>query len=151
MASERIDFAAEGLLDGLQGSQREERVQLLEYLAAEGVELSELRRTTASGTVMFLPAERLISGEERYTAAEVAQRSGIELEFLLALRRAMGLPIPDPNERAYTTTDLEMAQMTTQGSPTRRCSSWTARSGARWRRRPRHCERCRCVSSWNRA
>jgi adenylate cyclase len=115
MATERIDFAAEGLLDGLQGKQREERLQLLEYLAAEGVELSELRRTTASGTVMFLPAERLISGEERYTAAEVAERSGIELEFLLALRRAMGLPIPDPHERVYTATDLQMAAMTTRG------------------------------------
>ena len=115
MATEPIDFAAEGLLDGLQGKQREERLQLLEYLAAEGVELSELRRTTASGTVMFLPAERMISGEERYTVAEVAERSGIEVEFLLAQRRAMGLPIPDPNERVYTATDLEMAQMTTQG------------------------------------
>ena len=115
MATERIDFAAEGLLDGLQGVQREERLQLLEYLSAEGVELSELRRTTASGTVMFLPAERMISGEERYTVAEVAERSGIEVEYLLALRRAMGLPIPDPDERAYTATDVQMAQMTTQG------------------------------------
>ena len=115
MATEPIDFAAEGLLDGLQGKQREERLQLLEYLAAEGVELSELRRTTAAGTIMFLPAERLISGDERYTVAEVAERSGIEVEFLLALRRAMGLPIPDPDERVYTATDLEMAQMTTHG------------------------------------
>ena len=48
MATEPIDFAAEGLLDGLQGKQREERLQLLEYLAAEGVELSELRRTSAT-------------------------------------------------------------------------------------------------------
>ena len=115
MASERIDFAAEGLLHGLRGRQRKERLQLLEHLAAEGVELSELRRTTASGTLMFLPAERLISGEERYTAAEVADRGGIDIEFLLALRRAMGLPIPDPDERVYTATDLEMARMTTQG------------------------------------
>ena len=115
MATERIDFAAEGLLDGLQGVQREERLQLLEYLSAEGVELSELRRTTASGTVMFLPAERMISGEERYTVAEVAERSGIEVEFLLDLRRAIGLPIPDPDERVYTATDLQMAQMTMQG------------------------------------
>jgi len=114
MAAERIDFAAEGLLDGLEGKQREERLELLEYLAADGVELSELRRTTAAGTVMFLPAERVISGDRRYTAAEVAERTGIDVGFLVALRRAMGLPIPDPEERVYTSTDLEMTQMTAQ-------------------------------------
>ena len=65
----QIDFAAEGLLDGLEGEQRAERLALLEQLAAEGVPLTELRRTTASGTIMFLPAERVIGGRERYTAA----------------------------------------------------------------------------------
>src|ERR1700677_3741519 len=50
MAAPRIDFAAEGLLDGLEGEARAERLALLEQLAGEGVALSELRRTTASGT-----------------------------------------------------------------------------------------------------
>jgi len=112
MCPEQIDFVAEGLLDGLQGEQRSQRLALLEGLVADGLPLSELQRTTASGTIMYLPADRLIVGPERYTSVEVAQASGVELEFLEAARRAMGLPIPEPAEALYTEAELEMARMT---------------------------------------
>jgi len=111
MATEQIDFLAEGLLEGLEGDERAERLALLEQLASEDVPLAELRRATAAGTLMFLPADRLILGTERYTAAQVAELSGVDLEFLLAARRAMGLPIPEPDKAAYTDADLESAQM----------------------------------------
>jgi adenylate cyclase len=107
-----IDFAAEGLLDGLQGSARSERLALLEQLAEQGVPLSELRRTTASGTIMYLPADRVIVGRERYTSSEVAQLSGVGEDFLVACRRAMGLPIPEPDEAVYSEAELEAARMT---------------------------------------
>jgi adenylate cyclase len=110
-AGEGIDFEAEGLLDGLTGQQRAERLALLSYLAADGVPLVELRRHSAEGTVMFLPAERVIGGQERYTAEEVAQRSGIDLDFLLAARRAMGLPIPAEKEAVYVQADIDALQM----------------------------------------
>ena len=110
--SDLPDFAAEGLLDGLQGEARAERLALLEQLAEEGVPLAELRRTTATGTVIFLPADRVIVGPERYTATEVAERSGVEIEFLIAARRAMGLPIPEPDEALYTEAELESAART---------------------------------------
>jgi adenylate cyclase len=109
---EPIDFAAEGLLDGLEGSARAERLALLEQLAEEGVPLAELQRTTASGTVIFLPADRVIVGSERYTATEVAELSGVELDFLMAARRAMGLPIPEPDDAVYTEAELESAART---------------------------------------
>ena len=51
---------------------------------------------------MYLPADRVIVGTERYTAAEVAEMTGVEEEFLVAVRRAMGLPIPEPDEPIYT-------------------------------------------------
>jgi adenylate cyclase len=111
MSPERIDFAAEGLLDGLGGEARAERLTLLEQLVGDGVPLSELRRATASGTVMFLAANRVIVGSERYTAAEVAKLSGIDLELLVQVRRAMGLPIPEPDEAVYTEADLEQTRM----------------------------------------
>ena len=107
-----IDFAGEGLLDGLEGEARTERLALLEELAAEGVPLSELRRTTASGTVIFLPADRVIVGEERYTAAQVSAMSGVEEDFLVAARRAMGLPVPDPGEALYTEAEVASAKRT---------------------------------------
>jgi adenylate cyclase len=107
-----VDFAAEGLLDGLLGAARSERLALLEQLAGEGVSMSELRSRTASGTIMYLPADRVIVGSDRYTSREVAELSGVDEDFLVACRRAMGLPIPEPDEAVYSEAELESARMT---------------------------------------
>lgn len=111
MSSGPIDFAAEGLLDGLDGEQRAERVTLLEHLAGEGASLAELRRASATGTLMFIPADRVIVDSKRYTAAEVAELGGVDMDFLVAARRAMGLPIPDDDEPVYTDAELESVRM----------------------------------------
>jgi adenylate cyclase len=107
VSSAQIDFAAEGLLDGLEGAQRADRLALLEQLSSEGVTLSELRRATASGTLVFLPAERVIGGRMRYTAAEAAQLSGVEIGLLHAMRTAIGMPLADEAEPLYTEEDIE--------------------------------------------
>ena len=103
------DFAAEGLLDGLEGEARTARERLLQRLVDEGVELNELRAAVSEDRLVLLPAERLIGGEARYTAWEIAERAGLDAEFLAALRRAQGLPMPDPDLRSYTEADLEAA------------------------------------------
>ncbi|HEY4428833.1 MAG TPA: adenylate cyclase regulatory domain-containing protein [Solirubrobacteraceae bacterium] len=102
-----IDFAAEGLLEGLEGKQRAERLVLLQELTAEGVPLSELRRSTTAGTIMYLPADRVIGSRARYTSAQVAELTGIDEDFLVRARRAMGLPIPEGGEAVYTDTEVE--------------------------------------------
>jgi adenylate cyclase len=107
MGDAQIDFAAEGLLDGLEGKQRAERLVLLQELTSEGVPLSELRRTTASGTIVYLPADRVIVSDRRYTSAEVAELTGIAEDFLVRMRRAMGLPVPEPDEAVYTEAEVE--------------------------------------------
>lgn len=111
MDAEEIDYAAEGLLDGLDGQQRTERLALLRQLTEDGVPLAELRRSTAAGSIVYLPADRVIVGAERYTAREVAELSGVEESFLVAARRAMGLPIPDSEEAVYTEAEVESTRM----------------------------------------
>jgi adenylate cyclase len=101
------DFAAEGLLDGLEGRPRAERLVLLEELAAEGVPLSELHRSTEAGTILYLPADRVIGSRNRYTAIQISELTGLDLEFLTQLRRAMGLPIPDDEEPVYSDAEIE--------------------------------------------
>ncbi len=113
MSEQNIDFEAEGLLDGFSAEQHAERLALLEYLASDGVPLSELRRATDSGTLMFLPAERVIGGDARYTAAEIAHHSEVEQDFLVAIWRAMGLPIPAADDPVYTEADLQAVKVTT--------------------------------------
>src|SRR4051812_47613814 len=104
------DFAADGLLDGLEGEAREARERLLERLLEQGVALDELKAAAAEDRLVLLPAERLIAGEPVYTAREVAERAGLALELLAALRRAQGLPVPEPDQRVFTEADLEGAR-----------------------------------------
>src|SRR3954470_19936899 len=101
------DFEAEGLLEGLTGRARDARLALLEDLAESGVPLEELKRAVEENRLVLLPVERVFgAGEERYTAAEIAEGAGIEEDFLVRLLQALGAPIPDHAERAYTELDL---------------------------------------------
>jgi adenylate cyclase len=110
-APPEIDFEAEGLLDGLEGEAREDRLTLLGELAGDGITVEELRRATASGTIVYLLSDRAIVGPRRFTAAEVARLGDIDEGFLLAARRAMGLPVPEPDEAVFTEAELESARM----------------------------------------
>jgi adenylate cyclase len=107
-----IDFAAEGLLDDLEGEARAARLGLLEQLSGEGVTLRELRDAVAAGHLTLLPVERVIAGDgPRYSAREIAAKAGIDLELLLAFRAALGIPYGDDlDDRVANEADLETAE-----------------------------------------
>jgi adenylate cyclase len=102
-----VDFASEGLLDGLDGEARAARLELLERLHAEGATVAELRGAVADGLLVFLLAERLVDGPPRHRPRDVAREAGIPLEVLEAMRRAHGLPVPEPDAPALTDLDVE--------------------------------------------
>jgi adenylate cyclase len=113
MAGTEIDFEAEGLLDGVEGAPREARLELLEELATEGCSLEELKEAVAAGRLTLLPVERAVAGEgPRYTAREIAEMAGIDLDTLQRFSSALGVPYTDPDERRATKADLEAARMT---------------------------------------
>jgi adenylate cyclase len=107
-----VDWEAEGLLNGVVGeTARAARIRLLDELLADGLPLDELRRAAAEGRLALLPAERVMGrGGRGYTPQEVAERTGLGLELLDRLRRAMGLPVPRPGERALGEGDLDAAR-----------------------------------------
>ena len=107
---DKVDFAAEGLLEGLSGDARDSRIALLQRLHADGATLEELREATEEDRLLLLPADRVIVGRARYTGFEIAEMSGLEPDFLFAMRRAHGLPVPDPSERVFTEIELEGAR-----------------------------------------
>ena len=94
------DFEADGLLEGLEGQAREARLALLQQLESEGVPTEELRTASAEGRLALVPVERILVGDSpHYTAAEVAERSGMEPEFLDRYWRAIGMTQRRPRRR----------------------------------------------------
>jgi adenylate cyclase len=103
-----MDFAAAGLLDGLDGPEREARRRLLEQLADDGMSLEELAAAVAEDRLALLPVERLLGG--RFTATEIARETEVPAELLLRGRRLLGLPEAGPDERVFAAPDLEAAR-----------------------------------------
>jgi adenylate cyclase len=108
-----IDPEAEGLLDGLTDEgKRDARARLVRELARDGASVDELREAIEQDRLSLLPLERALSGggEQEYTIAEVAKRSGVEEPYLRALRRALGLPRADGRETVASDADVEAAE-----------------------------------------
>jgi adenylate cyclase len=103
-----IDFEAEGLLDG--ADDREARLELLHTLESEGFTLDELREAAAHDRLALLPVERVLAGEGKlYTQEEVAEETGLSVEFLNEAARALGVPVRNPGERAITEEERELS------------------------------------------
>jgi adenylate cyclase len=94
------DFAAMGLLDGLETEARRGRLALLEALYADGCPAEELRVATGEGRLALLPAERSLGATGTMSVRGVAAEAGVEPGALRATRRATGLPLPDDDDAA---------------------------------------------------
>lgn len=105
-----IDFEKEGLLEGLEGKDRESRLALLEELADDGFELDYLREAVEQDRLALLPVETVLGGEPRYTAERVAKKTELDAEFLERLWHALGMPVADEEEKAYTKADVDAAK-----------------------------------------
>ena len=104
-----IDFEAEGLLDGT--DDREARIELLRTLESEGFTLEELREAAAHNRLALLPVERVLAGDgQLYTKEELAEKTGLDTEFLNEAARALGVPVVEPGERAITEEELELSR-----------------------------------------
>jgi adenylate cyclase len=108
--AEPIDFEAEGFLDGLEGAARDERRELLAWLVDQGFGRDQLERAHRRGLLLFLPSEREVGGEAKYTHDDISRLSGADPGLLLRIRQAQGLPMPEPGVKDMTEVDLEAAR-----------------------------------------
>ena len=102
-----VDFEALGLLDGLEGEARQERAELIEWLLERGFSLEHIRESVAAP--LMLPAYRVLGDDGQLVSArEVCESTGVELELLQRLQRAVGLPrIDDPDAAVLPRADAE--------------------------------------------
>lgn len=106
------DFEAEGLLEGAGDERaREARRELLETLEEAGCTLEQLREATRQGRLALLPLELVLEGEgRRLRQVDLAEETGLDLDFLAEARRALGLPAVDPEEPVITDDEVELAK-----------------------------------------
>jgi adenylate cyclase len=109
----KVDFEAEGLLEGCDTEEdRKARGELLEQLLDAGVELDELKEAVSEKRLSLLPVERVLSGDGEYTLAEVAERSGLDEEFVRRHLSALGLGSPDDEDgRRFDDDDVDAARL----------------------------------------
>ncbi|HEX3690607.1 MAG TPA: adenylate cyclase regulatory domain-containing protein [Solirubrobacteraceae bacterium] len=102
-----MDFEAAGLLHGLEGEDRAKRQRLLERLAEDGFSEAELVKAVKENRLALLPVERVLGGT--YTAAEVEERTGLPAGTTARIRRQLGLPAPEPEDRVFSDEDVAAA------------------------------------------
>src|SRR3954449_8236694 len=105
-----MDFEAEGLLDGLDGEDREARKKLLEQLSDDGVSDEQLRKAVEEQRLALLPVERALGADRTPTAEEAAEKAGVSGDFVRRHRRALGLPLNEDDGTAFSEEDVEALQ-----------------------------------------
>jgi adenylate cyclase len=101
-----LDVEALGLLDGLHGRARQERAELIGWLLARGFDVDQIRTEFSP---MLLPAHRMIGDDGTLVSPrEISDSSGVSLELLQQLHRAVGLVrAEDPDARLQSRADAE--------------------------------------------
>ncbi len=98
----------EDLLEGLEGTARTERAELVRWLLAQGITAEEIRTTNPP---LLLATRHLIGDDGSYVSArEISERRGIDLTLLQRVQRAIGLAqVDDPDAVVHMRADGEAA------------------------------------------
>jgi len=99
-----VDVEASGLLDGLEGQEREERAELVGWLFAKGFTADQIRNSWAP---MVLASRRLIGDDGVYVSTrDIGAKFGLDLDMVQRVQRAIGLStVDDPDEAVYLRAD----------------------------------------------
>nr|WP_284145699.1 adenylate/guanylate cyclase domain-containing protein [Mycobacterium senriense] len=102
------DHDIDDLLEGLEGSARTERAELVEWLLEQGITTEEIRTTNPP---LLLATRHLIGDDGSYVSTrEISEAHGIDLDLLQRVQRAIGLVrVDDPEAVVHMRADGEAA------------------------------------------
>jgi adenylate cyclase len=105
---DKVDQNIDDLLDGVEGTARTERAELVQWLLEQGITADEIRATDPP---LLLASRRLIGDDGTYVSArEISERYGIDLMLLQRVQRAIGLArVDDPDAVVHMRADGEAA------------------------------------------
>ncbi|SON63749.1 pH-sensitive adenylate cyclase [Mycobacterium simulans] len=98
----------EDLLDGLEGTARAERAELVDWLLEQGITAEEIRATNPP---LLLATRHLVGDDGTYVSTrEISESHGVDLELLQRVQRAIGLArVDDPDAIVHMRADVEAA------------------------------------------
>jgi class 3 adenylate cyclase len=103
-------LTAAGLYDAA-APEAEQRRELLDYLTALGCTLEEMVAAHARGRLFALGGDRVVvPGRDEFSLAEIATRTGADLETVTAIWRALGFVDPGPDEGVACEADVLAVQ-----------------------------------------
>src|SRR4029450_8687963 len=104
--AEDFDLEASGLLDGLDDKTRAERAELIPWLLERGITVEQIRNAFVPA---LLVARQILGDDGTYVSArEASEKTGMDLDVLQRIQRAMGLPrVDDPDAAVHLRADAE--------------------------------------------
>src|ERR1700739_1360588 len=105
---DRVEENIDDLLEGLEGSARAERAELIEWLLGQGITADEIR---TANPPLLLATRHLMGDDGTYVSArEISERYDVDLELLQRIQRAIGLVrVDDPDAVVHMRADGEAA------------------------------------------
>lgn len=108
---DRDDHTIDDLLEGLEGTARTERAELVRWLFEQGITAEEIRATNPP---LLLATRHIIGDDGTYVSTrEISETHGIDLGLLQRVQRAIGLVrVDDPDAAVHMRADGEAAAFT---------------------------------------
>ena len=105
---DRVEENIDDLLEGLEGTARTERAELIEWLLGQGITADEIR---TANPPLLLATRHLMGDDGTYVSArEISERYNVDLELLQRIQRAIGLVrVDDPDAVVHMRADGEAA------------------------------------------
>jgi adenylate cyclase len=104
------EFEEVGLYDA-SAAGAADRLELLEWLTAQGFSVDEILAAEAVGTLNRLAADRAVKPGPRITLDAIVERAGMTADQIGRILRAAGLPVPALDELSFSPDDVETFQV----------------------------------------
>lgn len=106
----RHEWEAAGIYDPA-AADAAERLDLLEWLAEQGIGTDEMVDACARGQLNALAGDRKLRPGRRMTVHEIAAEVGLPYDMVIAVHRSTGMPPSADHEAVYTDADVQLFQL----------------------------------------
>ena len=104
------DWVAAGIYDP-DAPHAAQRLELLEWLAAQGIDTDAMVEACERGQLSALAADRKLRPGRRMTVHQIAQEVGLPFETVISVHRSTGMPPSADDDPVYTDADVQLFQL----------------------------------------